>query len=120
MSEQTKQQITAWLNQAPKIQGALMCGVRFADETLASDSDSQDFSVGAIEQAWRSIADTFRVLAAQQLPPTRLTWTHERAVLHCARRADGAILGVVIMKQQADADAELVKRLLEEFQSLQV
>jgi len=120
MSEQTKQQITAWLNQAPKIQGALMCGVRFADETLASDSDSQDFSVGAIEQAWRSIADTFRVLAAQQLPPTRLTLPHERAVLHCARRADGAILGVVIMKQQADADAELVKRLLEEFQSLQV
>jgi hypothetical protein len=119
MSEQIKQQISVWLNQAPRIQGALMRGVRFGDETFFSDTDSRDFSVGAMEQAWRSIADTFQVLAAQQLAPTRLTWTHERAIVHCARRADGAILGVVTMKQQADADAELVKRLLEEFQSLQ-
>src|SRR5215468_12499957 len=109
MSEQIKHQITDWLNRAPKIEGALMRGVRFADESFVSDSESGNFSVGAMEQAWRSIADTFHVLEVQQLPPTRLTWTHERAIVHCARRADGAILGVVMMKKQADADPDGLK-----------
>lgn len=117
MSDQIKQQTVDWLNRAPRIQGALMRSIRFADESFVSDFDSRDYSAGAMEQAWRSIADTFHVLSLQQLSPTRLTWTHGRAILHCARRSDGAILGVVMKKEQADADG--LKRLLEDFQTIQ-
>ena len=119
-SEKAKQQLTDWLRRTPSIHGMLVRGIRFADETYVCDLDSRDFPMGALEQAWRSVADAFQVLKAQQLPPTRLTWVYERSVLHCARRDDGSILGVFIARNLVEQSREGVDRLLSEFKSLEV
>jgi hypothetical protein len=60
------------------------------------------------------------VLTAQRLTPTQLTWVYERAVLHCVRRADGAILGAFVGKKLTGADPDGLERLLTEFESLDV
>lgn len=114
----TKEQIAEWLQVTPTVRGALVRGVRFADETFICDMDARDFPATALEQAWRLVADTFQVLSAQRLPPSRLTWTHERTVLHCAQRTDGAILGIFISRKVADVDAQAVEKMLSEFQAL--
>ena len=119
MDEKVKQQIVDWLRRTPSVRGVLVRGIRFADQTIVSDLDSPDFPAGALEQAWRSIADTFQVLMAQRLPPTRLTWVYERSVLHCVRRDDGSIFGVFVAKSPVEQNPEGVDRLLSEFKSLE-
>ena len=94
MSETSKEQILRWLRATTVARGVLVRGIRFADETFCSDVDQRDFPTTALEQCWRIIADAFQVLRAQRLPPTRLTWVHEKTTLHCAQRADGVILVV--------------------------
>ena len=116
MSDAIQDQTTQWLRTASNVRGTLARGIRFADEKFVTDVDSQDFVVGGLEAAWRVVADTFQVLRAQHLPPTRLTWTCERTVLHCVQRADGAILGVIVTAKNAEADLTGLDRLLMEFQ----
>ncbi|MCC6819663.1 MAG: hypothetical protein V9H26_06345 [Verrucomicrobiota bacterium] len=118
MSEAIQDQTTRWLRTAPSVRGTLVRGIRFADETFVTDVDARDFPVSALETAWRLVADTFAVLRAQHLPPTRLTWVYERTVLHCVQRADGAILGVFVAKKSAETDPAGLDRLLSEFQTL--
>jgi hypothetical protein len=120
MSAALKESIAQWLHTTPTIRGALVRGVRFPDETFLSDVDARDFPATALEQAWRLVADTFQVLSAQRLPPTRLTWVHERTTLHCVQRADGAILGVFLSRKVADPDSQALEKLLQEFQALAV
>lgn len=115
MSEERKEKILQWLRATTVARGVLVRGIRFADETFFSDVDARDFPTTALEQAWRIVADTFQVLKAQRLPPTRLTWTHEKTTLHCAQRADGAILGVFVSRKTAEADTVAVERMLTEF-----
>ena len=74
--------------------------------------------MSALEQASRSVADTFQVLEAHRLPPTRLTWVFERAVLHCVRREDGAILGVFVSKKHMELNHAGLEDLMAQFQSL--
>ncbi len=120
MTEEAKQQITRWLEALPSLRGGLVRGVRFPDETFVSDFDSRDFPVTALEQAWRSVADTYQVLTAQQFPPSRLTWVYERTLLHCVMRADGAIFGMFVAKKGAEANQPEFDHLLTEFQSLTI
>lgn len=118
MNQASQDQTIQWLRRAPSVRGTLVRGIRFADETFCSDLDARDFPVSALEPAWRLVADTFAVLRAQHLPPTRLTWVYERTVLHCVQRADGAILGVFVTKKKTEADPAGLDRLLTEFQAL--
>lgn len=118
MSAASKELITHWLQTAPTLRGALVRGVRFADETFVCDVDARDFPATALEPAWRLVADTFEVLRAQRLPPTRLTWMHERTVLHCAQRTDGAILGVFLSRKVTETDPVALDKLLQEFLGL--
>lgn len=120
MSEAIQDQTVQWLRLTPSVRGTLVRGIRFADETFVSDVDTRDFPVSALETAWRLVSDTFQVLRAQHLPPTRLTWVYQRTVLHCVQRADGAILGVVLTKKSTETDPAGLDRLLAEFQSLVV
>lgn len=120
MSEESKEQILQWLRATTVARGVLVRGIRFADETFSSDVDARDFPTTALEQAWRIVADTFQVLKAQRLPPTRLTWVHEKTTLHCAQRADGTILGVFVSRKNAEADTAAVEKLLAEFLQLPV
>lgn len=120
MSETAKAQITQWLRTALPARGALVRGIRFPDESFVSDLEVHGFPPTALEQAWRLVADTFQVLTAQHLPPTRLTWVHEKTVLHCVQRADGSIFGVFLSRKLEDADPAGLEKLLTEFQELKV
>lgn len=118
MDETNKDRIAKWLSTAPIVRGMLMRGVRFPDQTFISDVDARDFSPSALEQAWRVVDDTFQVLIAQHFPPTKLSWVFERSTLHCAQRADGAILGVFLARKNVEVDTLALNRLLTEFQGL--
>jgi hypothetical protein len=118
MSEAIRAHTTQWLNTAPSVRGTLVRGIRFADETFVSSVNHRDFPSSALETAWRLVADTFAVLRAQHLPPSRLTWIYERTVLHCVQRADGAILGVIVTKKNTETDLTGLNRLLVEFQTM--
>ncbi len=117
MSDAIPDQTTRWLRTMPTVRGALARGIRLADETFVSDGNDETFSASALQAAWRLVADAFQVLRAQHLPPNRLTWVHERTVLHFVRRADGAILGVIVKKKIADVDTTGLEQLLIGFQS---
>ncbi len=117
MNAVNKELITSWLRTSATLRGALVRGVRFPDETFVTDVDARDFSSTALEQAWRLVADTFQVLSAQRLPPSRLTWTYEKTILHYAQRADGSIFGIVLSRK-ADTDPATLDKLLTEFQEL--
>ncbi len=117
MSDLIPEQTARWLGTMPIVRGMLARGIRFADETFVSDGDAETFSASALQAAWRLVADAFQVLRAQHLPPTRLTWVHERTVLHFVQRTDGAILGVIVKKQIADVDTTGLEQLLIGFQS---
>jgi hypothetical protein len=120
MSDTSKEQILRWLRATAVARGVLVRGIRFADETFCSDVDAREFPATALEQCWRIIADAFQVLRAQRLPPTRLTWVHEKTTLHFAQRADGVILGVFISRKNPEADVPAVERMLAEFLQLPV
>lgn len=118
MSEALKKRITEWLPTATPVHGALLRGVRFADASFIVDGGATDFPAAALEPAWRLVVDAFDVLAAQHLPPTRLSWVHERTVFHCVRRPEGMVLGIFLAKQSASADPVGLERLLNEFLAL--
>ena len=115
MSDVTTEHITHWLRSTKAASGTIVRGVRFADETFVSDVDTKDYPALALEQAWRIVSDAFQILSAQKLPPTRLSWVYEKAVLHCVRRGDGAIFGVFVTKKAADVDMNGLNRMLNEF-----
>lgn len=115
MSEVITERITNWLRTTKAASGTIVRGVRFADETFISDVDTKDYPALSLEQAWRMVSDAFQVLAAQKLPPTRLIWVYEKAVLHCVRRGDGDIFGVFVTKKTADVDMNGLNRMLNEF-----
>ncbi len=115
MSDVTPEQITQWLRSTKAASGTIVRGVRFADETFASDVDTKEFPALALEQAWRIVSDAFQILSVQKLPPTRLSWVYEKAVLHCVRRGDGAIFGVFVTKKTVDVDVNGLNRMLNEF-----
>lgn len=118
MSAVAHEKLTNWLRAVPTIRGALLRGIRFADETFVSDIDAREFPATAMDQAWRNISDTFQVLSAQRMPPDRLTWQHEKTSVHCARRPDGAILAIFISRKSPDVDTMALEKMLLEFQSL--
>ena len=120
MSKAISDQAAQWLRTMPVVRGTLARGIRFADERFVSDGDDETFSASALQAAWRLVADAFQVLRAQHLPPTRLTWVHERTVLHFVQRADGAILGVIVTKKIADVDPTGLEQLLTGFKSVAV
>lgn len=115
MSEAAQTRITKWLRMTTGTRGTIVRGVRFADETFISDVDTKEFPALQLEQAWRVVSDAFQVLSAQRFPPTRLTWVYDRAVLHCVRREDGAVLGVFLGRRNVDPDIVGLNRMLVEF-----
>ena len=115
MSEVITERITNWLRTTKAASGTIVRGVRFADETFISDVDTKDYPALSLEQVWRMVSDAFQVLAAQKLPPTRLIWGYEKALLHCVRLGDGDIFCVFVTKKTADVDMNGLNRMLNEF-----
>ena len=119
MNDASAEQLTRWLRSTRATRGTIVRGVRFADGSFISDVDTKDFPALALEQAWRVVSDAFQVLAAQRIPPTRLSWVYDKAVLHCVRHHDGAILGIFVMRKSADLDVPGLNKMLAEFSSLE-
>lgn len=119
MSAIHSEQITKWLRSTRAPRGTIVRGVRFEDGSFISDVDTKDYPALALEQGWRVVSDTFQVLAAQRIPPTRLSWTYEKAVLHCVRRHDGVILGILVMRKSADLDTPGMNKMLADFLSME-
>jgi hypothetical protein len=112
-----KEHLTEWLRQKPSVGGVLVRGIRFPDRTFFCDFDSRDFPMAALEEVWRCVDDAFQLLNARQSPPLRLTWVYERAILHCARHEDGAILGVFVQRDLKQVEQAGVDQLLSEFRA---
>lgn len=117
MSETIQAQTTQWLRRAAGVRGTLVRGIRFPDGTFITDGSHKSFPASALEAAWRVVADAFQVLQAQHLPPARLNWIYSRTILHCAQRADGAILVVIVTRKSAEVDPAGLNQLLLEFQT---
>ncbi len=115
VSKEAKEQFGQWLRRAPSARGVLVRGVRFPDQTMVCDLDSRDFPGATLEQAVRSVADTFQVLIAHQVVPFRLTWIYSRASLHCARRRDGAIFAAVALTKSSETDVGGLDHVLSDF-----
>jgi hypothetical protein len=113
-----KEAIKEWLMRMPPLPGLLACGVRFNDQTALCRSYSRDFPVVALEQAWRCVADTFRVLRVHRLPGSRLCWVYARARLFCVRREDGTILSLFVCVERADWDVSRLEGLIADFEAL--
>ena len=116
-SETLKEQATEWLRRTPSVRGVLLRGLWFPDQTIVCDVDSRDLTAAALEQSYRLVADTFQWLRPRQLPATRLVWHHSRAALHCVRRGDKTILGVMASTKNTEADVSDLNRQLVDFQS---
>jgi hypothetical protein len=113
-----KDAIKNWLTQVPELPGLLACGVRFPDQTALSRSFCRDFPVVALEQVWRCVADTFRVLQVHRLPGSRLRWVYAGAHLHCVRREDGTMLSCFVSSAPASRDSDRLEQLIAEFEVL--
>ena len=58
-----------------------------------------------------------REIEARLAAATRLVWHHSRAALHCVRRGDKTILGVMASTKNTEADVSDLNRQLVDFQS---
>jgi len=115
--ETSKEQATEWLRRTPSVPGVLLRGLWFPDQTIVCDVDSRDLTAAALEQSYRLVADAFQWLLPRQVPATRLVWHHSRATLHCVRRGDKTILGVMASMKNNEADLADLNRQLADFQS---
>ncbi len=112
--------LTDWMRQSPLIEGEWLRALRFADQTFVCDHDSREFPLSATAQSWRCVADTFDVLAARRIRPERMIWEYRQALLHCARRPDGAIFGVFTTCSEHDDHRDAAHALLDEFRLLRL
>lgn len=117
MNAEAKATVTDWFRGAPAVPGTLIRSLRFPDETVLTEVLAPGYSVASVELAWRSVADAFDVLAARRLVADQLIWTHEKTLLHCARRSDGVILALLLPRHQPPADPKLARKLFAEFLS---
>ena len=118
ISEAAKEQSTEWLRRTPSVRGVLLRGLRFPDQTIVCDVDSRDLTSSALEQSYRLVADTFQWLAVRKIFATQLVWSHSRAALHCGRRGDKTVFGVMASTKNNETDLPGLNRQLTEFQEL--
>jgi len=118
ISEAAKEQSTEWLRRTPSVRGVLLRGLRFSDQTIVCDVDSRDLTAAALEQSFRLVADTFQWLAVRKISATQLVWSHSRAALHCGRRGDKTVFGVMASAKNNETDLPALNRQLTEFQEL--
>jgi len=115
-----KEAIKAWLLELTPPASTLACGVRLPDQTALCESYARDFPIPAVEKAWRSVADTFRVLTLHQIPSERMHWVYEKVTLHCLRRSDGLVFGIFVPRHLRSADARQIEELFQAFATLKI
>ncbi|HEY9172596.1 MAG TPA: hypothetical protein VI136_09965, partial [Verrucomicrobiae bacterium] len=106
--------------QTPVLEGERLRALRFADQTFVCDEDSAEFPVSATAKSWRCIADTCDVLATRRIRPERITWEYRHALLHCVRRPDGTVFGLLAARPETEEQRQAAEALLEEFRQLRL
>lgn len=112
--------LTDWMRQSPIIEGERLRALRFADQTFVCDQDSAESPVSATAKSWRCVADTCDVLATRRIRPERMTWEYRQALLHCVRRPDGTVFGLLAARPEREDQRQAAHALLEEFRQLRL
>jgi hypothetical protein len=110
-----KETLRQWLEELPAVQGVLACGLRFPDRSSVNRSWSSDFQAGTLDNLWRCVGDTFDVARLHQLPDRRLRWVFSRLALHCEKRADGVVLGLVTERELRSDEASTLAQMMADF-----
>ncbi len=113
-----KELINQWFEQSAPFEGILACGVRYPDQSAAAKTWADGFTEVAVENALRCVVDCFQVLQLNRIPPARIRWVYQGALLHCERRLDGTCLGVFTVKESESIDLAGLGRFFMEFQAL--
>ena len=113
-----KETIKEWMVQQQRVAGVLACGVRFPDKTALNETYSGSFPAGALDNAWRCVADAYQVLSLHRIPAVRMRWVYENALLQCARRTDGIILALFTSRDAEELDFEGTEQLFAGFHAL--
>ena len=113
-----KELVNHWFEQSAPFQGILACGVRHPDRSAISKTWADGFSEMAVENALRCVVDLFQVLPLNRLPPGRVRWVYQGALLNCERRADGTCLGIFTSADTKAVDLAGLERFFTEFQAL--
>ena len=110
--------INQWFEQSVPFEGIQACCIRHIDQSSVSKTWADGFDELALDNAMRCISDVYQILQFNKIPPGRLRWVYENALLHCERRSDGACLGVFTLRDEQSFDREGLARMFAEFQSL--
>jgi hypothetical protein len=113
-----KELINQWFEQSDPFEGILACGVRYPDQTAVAKTWSDGFTEVGVENALRCVVDCFQVLQLNRIPPARIGWIYQGALLQCERRPDGTCLGVFLTRETESVDLAGMDRLFTEFQAL--
>jgi hypothetical protein len=113
-----KDLVKAWIIESPRVVGVLACGVGLPDKTTLTETYSRDFPAAALDNVWRCVADACQVLLLHRLPAARMRWVYENGLLHCVRRSDGLLLGLLTRRSPVEVDAAGLEQLIESFKAL--
>jgi hypothetical protein len=116
-----KDVINQWFEQSVPFEGIQACCLRHPDQSFTSKSwaswaDGNEEA--ALDGALKCVGDIQHVLQMNKIPPARLRWVYEHALLHCERRGDGACLGVFTLRDEQSFDRHGLERMFTEFQTL--
>ena len=89
-----KEQLNQWLASCAPVAGVQALGLRHPDRTTSTRIVDPAFSAEGLENAWRSVGDTFQVLRHHQCAAVLLRWSFDQSLLHGLERPDGACLMV--------------------------
>ena len=113
-----KETIKEWMVNQRRLVGVLACGVRFPDKTALNETYSRNFPAVALDNTWRCVADAYQVLSLHRIPAVRMRWVYENALLQCARRNDGIILGLFTSRNSEEIDFAGVEQTFAGFHAL--
>ncbi len=116
-----KDVINQWFEQCVPFEGIQACGIRHPDQSTTSKSwaswaDGSEEAV--LDSAMRTVWDVLQLLHVNKIPPARLRWVYDHALLYCERRGDGTCLSVFTLRDEQSFDREGLERMFSEFQAL--
>lgn len=112
-----KEELHQWLSERAGVPGIQACGLRFSDHTTYTQIRESNFPSDALENAWRTVADTFHVFKHHRLPAVNLRWVFEHALLYCLTRPDGTCLMIFTTRKPQELDAAGLEAMFLEFQN---
>jgi len=114
-----KEQLNQWLSQHAQIAGIQACGLRHPDQTTFTEVREFEFTLEALENAWRCVADLFQVARHHGCPAAYLRWSFDQSNLYCLTRPDGTCLMAFVTPKPNELDSVGLQAMFEEFQHLE-